>query len=126
MNLLASLSEARSVATPAATMRTLTSPTTTPEMPAAIWRTDLPAGTSGPEHTIDSDQFVVVISGAIDVRIGGEPHLVGEGDGIKLPAGCTRVITPAGDSPASTITFGAANAHATVGDNDPVLVPWTA
>jgi len=126
MNLLASLPVARSVTTPAATMRTLTSPTSSPEMPAAIWRTDLAAGTSGPEHTIDSDQFVVVVSGAIEVRIADEDHLVGEGDGIKLPAGLTRVITPADDRPATTITFGGPDAHATVGDNEPVPVPWTA
>lgn len=126
MNLLASLPRARSATTAAATMRTMTSPTSTPQMPTAIWRTDLSAGTSGPEHTIDSDQFVVVLNGAIEVRIGGEDHLVGEGDGIKLPSGLSRVITPANGSPASTITFGEPNAHATVGDNDPVLVPWTA
>lgn len=126
MNLLASLPLARSVTTPAATMRTMTSPTSTPPMPTAIWRTDLSAGTSGPEHTIDSDQFVVVISGAIEVRIGDDDHLVGEGDGIKLPSGLSRVITPANGAPASTITFGQPDAHARVGDNDPVLVPWTA
>ena len=126
MNLLASLPAARSVTTAAATMRTLTSPTSTPQMPTAIWRTDLPAGASGPEHSIDSDQFVVVINGAIEVRIDDDDHVVGEGDGIKLPSGCTRVIKATDGAPASTITFGQPNARATVGENEPVLVPWTA
>jgi quercetin dioxygenase-like cupin family protein len=125
MNLHATLESARSVTTTAATMRTLTSPSSSPEMPIAIWRTDLPVGAVGPEHAIDTDQFVVVVDGAIDVDIDGRSVRVVEGDGIKLPQGLTRVIKSADDSPASTITIGHPDAHATVGDNHPVPVPWT-
>jgi quercetin dioxygenase-like cupin family protein len=126
MNLHATLESARSVTTTAATMRTLTSPTSTPEMPIAIWRTDLPAGAVGPEHAIDTDQFVVVVDGAIDVDIDGRTYRVAEADGIKLPSGVMRVIKSADNTPASTITVGHPDAHATVGQNDPVPVPWTA
>jgi quercetin dioxygenase-like cupin family protein len=125
MDLLAPLPDARTVSTPAATMRTLTSPTTGPAMPTAIWRTDLAADTPGPDHAIDGDQFVVVVAGAIEVRIDGRDHRVAEGDGIKLPAGSHRVIAAADGRPASTITFGPPEARATVGEGDPVLVPWT-
>ena len=36
-----------------------------------------------------------------------------------------RVIAAADGRPASTITFGPPEARATVGEGDPVLVPWT-
>ena len=126
LTLLTPLGSARTVKTPAATMRTLTSPTSAPAMPVAIWRTDLPASATGPEHAIDTDQFVVVLSGTLDVRIADVDHRVAEGDGIKLPAGATRVIRSADGKPASTLTIGGADARATVGDNAPVPVPWTA
>lgn len=126
MNLHASLTAARSITTPGATMRTLTSPSSTPDMPIAVWRTELPAGVSGPDHSIDGDQFVIVVSGGIDVRVDGIDHHVAEGDGIKLPGGVNRVIKASGDSPAVTITVGPAGARATVGSNDPVPIPWTA
>lgn len=126
MTLHARLEEARTVGTPAATMRTLASPTTTPDLPLAVWRTDLPAGASGPEHVIDVDQFVVVLAGAVDVRVGDRSYVIGTGDGLKLPAGEVRVIAAAHGEPAATLTVGAPAARATVGDNEPVPVPWTA
>ena len=126
MTLHARLDEARTVSTPAATMRTLASPTTAADLPLAVWRTDLPAATSGPAHVIDVDQFVVVLAGAIDVRIGDDSYLVGTGDGLKLPAGLARTIAAANGEPAATLTVGTPDAHATVGDNEPVPVPWTA
>ena len=126
MNLLIDLDHTRCIATAAATMRTLASPTSDPAMPVAVWRTDLPAGSCGPEHTIDADQLVVVLSGAIDVRVGEHHHVVHAGDGIKLPSGVLRVVKAVDDAPAITLTVGGAGALATVAGREPVVVPWTA
>lgn len=126
MSLHITLDSARTVTTPAAVMRTLVSPTTSPAMDLAVWRTDLPAGATGPRHTIDGDQCVVVVSGAVAVEIDGTAYEVGAGDAFLLPGGSVRVIAAAGAEPATTMTVGSPGAHATVGDGEPVAVPWTA
>jgi quercetin dioxygenase-like cupin family protein len=126
MTLHVPLEAARAVSTPAATMRTLASPTTAPDLDVAVWRTELPEGGAGPQHAIDGDQLVVVLRGALRVEIDGTPYDVPEGDAVKLPAGAVRAIAATGGAPATTLTVGRADARATVGDGDPVPVPWTA
>jgi quercetin dioxygenase-like cupin family protein len=126
MSMHITLDSTRTVATAAATMRTLASPSTSPAMDVAVWRTDLPAGSTGPRHRIDGDQLVTVLSGALEVLIDDAAYQVGPGDAILLPGGATRVIAAAGEEPASTLTVGNPNALATVADGQPVPVPWTA
>jgi quercetin dioxygenase-like cupin family protein len=126
MSLHVPLEAARSVSTPAATMRTLASPTTTPDLDVSVWRTELPAGSAGPRHAIDNDQLVVVLSGALRVEVDDASYDVAEGEAVKLPAGSVRAIAAAGAGPATTLSVGRPGARATVGDGDPVPVPWTA
>ena len=38
------------------------------------------------EHTVPYDAFVQVLDGEAEIRIAGEPHLVGTGESIVLPA----------------------------------------
>ncbi len=126
MTLHAPLTTARTVSTPAATMLTLASPTTSPAMDVSVWRTELPQGSVGPRHAVDRDQLVVVLSGAIRVEVAGAAYDLGEGDAVKLPAGAVRTVAAVGAAAATTLTVGGPDAHATVGDGDPVPVPWTA
>jgi len=126
MTLHVPLSEARAVATPAATMRTLASPTTAPAMDVSVWRTELAAGSVGPRHAIDRDQLLVVLDGALRVEVDDAAYDVLTGDAVKLPAGAVRTIAATDGGPATTLTVGGPGALATVGDGDPVPVPWTA
>ncbi|GAB3441005.1 hypothetical protein GCM10027517_16310 [Phycicoccus ginsengisoli] len=126
MSLHISLDAARTVATAAATMRTLATPTTAPALDVAVWRTDLPAGSAGPPHVIDGDQLVVVVDGTLTVQVDDTGREVAAGDAVLLPGGSQRVLGAAGGRPATTLTVGRPNAMATVGDGEPVLVPWTA
>jgi len=127
--LLSRLADARTIETPAATMRTLASPGfgpgLDPALPVSVWRTELAADTPGPEHVVDVDHFVVVIEGALEVRVDGAGHRLAAGDGLLIPAGSTRLIR-AGGTGAVTVTLGGAGGRATVGDADPVLIPWSA
>ena len=118
------MSELRTVATPAATMRTYASPSTEPPADVAVWRTELPAGTAGPLHSIDRDHVVVVVEGTVDVLLGGEQLHVPSGASIVLPAGVPRRIAAAAGSPAVTVTSARPDSRATVGDGEPVEVPW--
>ncbi|HET9632711.1 MAG TPA: cupin domain-containing protein [Terrabacter sp.] len=126
MSLHIPLDTARTVTTAAATMRTLVSPSTSPAMEVAVWRTELPAGAAGPRHTIDGDQLVVVVSGTVAVDVDDTAYEVGAGDAFLLPGGSPRVLAAAGGEPATTITVGRPGARAAVGDGEPVPVPWTA
>ena len=125
MSLHISLDTTRTVSTPAATMRTLVTPSTSPAMDVAVWRTELPAGVAGPRHTIDGDQLVIVVGGTVSVELDDAPHEVCVGDALLLPGGVARVIAAAGGEAATTITVGHPGALATVGDGQPVQVPWT-
>ena len=55
MTLHVPLEAARSVSTPAATMHTFASPTTSPALDVSVWRTELPQGSTGPRHAIDDE-----------------------------------------------------------------------
>jgi quercetin dioxygenase-like cupin family protein len=126
MSLHISLDTTRTVATAAATMRTLASPSTSPAMDVAVWRTELPVGAAGPRHTIDGDQLVVVVNGTLALEVDDTAYEVGAGDAFLLPGGSPRVIAAAGGEPATTITVGRPGARAAVGGGEPVPVPWTA
>ena len=126
MTLHVPLEATRSVSTPAATMRTLASPTTSPTMDVAVWRTELPEGDAGPSHAIDGDQLLVVLTGELRVEVEGTAYDVRAGDAVKLPAGAARSVAATGAGAATTLTVGRPGAFATVEDGEPVPVPWTA
>jgi quercetin dioxygenase-like cupin family protein len=117
------LQDARAVATPAATMRTYTSPTTPARAGLAVWRTEMAAGTSGPLHSVDVEQVVVVVGGELSAEIDGQRYDVVAGDAVLLPAGLERRLT-AGEAGLVTVTASAPGAMARAGDADPVAVPW--
>jgi quercetin dioxygenase-like cupin family protein len=124
MSLLSSFADAKTVKTPAAVMQTLVSPSTGPELPFAAWWTELADDTPGPNHTIDSDQLVVVTAGSVAIQLGDDRFTLAAGDALKLPAGVARVIRALAGR-ARTLTIGYPNACARVGEGEPVLVPWT-
>lgn len=118
------LDDARTTETPAATMRTYASPTTPVHADIAVWRTQMAGGASGPLHTVDTDQVVVVVEGRLSAEIDGHSCLVPAGDSVVLPAGVQRRLT-AGEDGLVTLTASTPAATARVGDGDPVPVPWT-
>ena len=118
------LDDARTTETPAATMRTYASPTTPMPADVAVWRTEMAAGASGPLHTVDTDQVVVVVRGRLSAEIDGSRSQVPAGDSVVLPAGALRRLT-AGEDGLVTLTASTPAATARVGDGDPVPVPWT-
>jgi quercetin dioxygenase-like cupin family protein len=117
------LQEARSIETPAATMRTYASPTTPVGADVAVWRTEMAAGTAGPLHVIDADQVVVVLEGDLSAEIDGRSCSVAAGDSVVLPARSQRRLT-AGTTGLVTLTASTPGARARVGDAEPVPLPW--
>lgn len=118
------LAEVRSTETPAATMRTYTSPTTEVPSPLALWRTEMAAGTAGPVHTVDVDHVVVVLEGSLLAEVDGEQHVVAPGDALTLPAGSSRRLASGEDEPLVTLTAAQPGSAAQVAASEPVPIPW--
>lgn len=117
------LADARTVVTPAATMRTYASPSGPATASVAVWRTEMAAGAAGPLHTVSEDQVLVVVQGSITATVGEQQLDLGTADAVALPAGVTRQVT-AGPDGAVAVVASTPGATARAGDGDPVPVPW--
>ena len=63
-------------------------------------------GSGAPLHVhLDADEVIVVTAGALDLRLGDERRIVGEGHTISIPAGTPHAFTAVGDTPARFIAF---------------------
>jgi quercetin dioxygenase-like cupin family protein len=82
------------------------------------------AAASGPLHTLDREQTVVVLDGELEVTIDGATHHARPGDSVTIPAGALRQLANRGASTLVTVTAALPGAVARVPDGDEVLVPW--
>lgn len=123
MNVLVTLAEARTVETPAASMRTYAGPSAAIATDVVVWRTEMAPEASGPVHVVDTDHAVVVIDGQLRAVVGGTTVEAGPGDCVVLPRGTERQLT-AGPSGVITLTAARPGSTARAGDADPVRVPW--
>lgn len=106
--------------TPAAEMRRY------PGSAVAVWRSTTAPGTAGPVHRIDREQVLVVIEGTLSATVDHTEVNAAPGDAVVLPAGAVRQLRNDGPVPVITITCAIPGSQATVGDGDPVTVPWSA
>src|SRR3954468_17735230 len=83
--------EARRTETPNAVMTTHASPTLGGSG-QALWRVEMAAGATGPEHVMDGEQIWLATGGAATVRLGDEAVVLAPGDALVLPAGVGRRI----------------------------------
>ncbi len=104
------LTDAPTVETPNAVMRTLASPTRHGSA-LAVWQATLQPGASGPEHRMDTDQVYVVLAGSLTVLVDGTPEDASIGDSIFVPADALRQIVNAGDGLVSIVVAMPAGAH---------------
>ncbi len=117
------LSDAAVFETANAVMRTYASPTVG-DNSVAVWRTEMAAGAAGPLHATDVEQVVVVVEGRLEAVVDGVERILAAGDAVVLPPGTPRRLSNAGDGTVVTLTAAHPGAQATVGDADPVPVPW--
>jgi transcriptional regulator with XRE-family HTH domain len=63
------------------------------------------AGREGPGELClgHGEEFVLVLTGAVEFDLGGTRHLLSEGDAIHVAAGETRVVRGHGDSPSRVL-----------------------
>ena len=123
MQPLVTLTRARLIDTPAASMRTYTSPSADSPADISVWRTEMRPETSGPVHVIDTDHVVIVIDGLLRAVVDGTSVEASAGDCVLLPRGAQRQLT-SGPSGVITLTAARPGSTARAGDADPVPVPW--
>lgn len=114
------LNSATTHGTPAAEMRRY------PGSEVAVWRSTTAPGNAGPVHRIDREQVLVVIEGTLSATINQTDVEAVPGDAVVLPAGAVRQLRNDGSVPVVTITCAIPGSRATVGEGDPVTVPWSA
>ncbi len=117
------LSEAPVFETTNALMRTYASPTVG-DNALAVWRTEMAPGATGPLHATDVEQVVVVVEGRLLAVVDRTERVLAAGDAVVLPAGIQRRLSNAGGETVVTLTSALPGALATVGQAEPVPVPW--
>lgn len=112
------LDDAAAHVTPNATMRRYDG------REVAVWRTEMGPAARGPRHRINTDIVVVLVEGGLEVQIGDEVGVLFPGDSALIPAGSLRQLVAA-DSGAVTLSSARPGGVATVGEGEPVSVPWS-
>ena len=115
---------ARVVETPAATMRTYASPTTTEgRAPVAVWRTEMARRRRRRAAAVDLDQVVVVVSGELTAEVAGAAFVV-PGRRQRPAARRRRASAHRRPGRAGHRHGLAARGHGADRAGDPVPVPW--
>jgi quercetin dioxygenase-like cupin family protein len=87
------------------------------------WRLTLAPGASSPDHTLDREEVFVALAGEARATLDGMTHLVGEGDGLIVPAGVAFTIDNPGDEPFEAIACLPVGGRATVA-GESAAPPW--
>ena len=62
-------------------------------------------GAGAPLHTHTMDELIVIMEGALEVRIDGETHLVEKDHTVVIPPGAEHGFRVVGDGPAHLLVF---------------------
>jgi quercetin dioxygenase-like cupin family protein len=116
--------QTRRFETPAGVMTTLASPTLGGAS-RPVWRVEMPPGSAGPAHTVDTEQIWTVLAGGASVRLGTGEVRVGAGDTLVLAPDVERQVTADAAAGLTAIVTSGAGSTATAGGNR-VQPPWTA
>ncbi|MGC4107856.1 MAG: cupin domain-containing protein [Thermomicrobiales bacterium] len=104
-------------------MTTLASPTLGGSDALSLWRVVLPAGASGPLHTMSSEQIWTLDSGSAACTVAGDRHELAPGDAIRIAADVPRQFTTESGATFTVCGFGDAIAR-TDENRDGVVPPW--
>ncbi|GAB3762143.1 cupin domain-containing protein [Microlunatus parietis] len=119
-----SRADARRTETPNAVMTTLASPTQGTTS-LAVWRVEMKAGKTGPDHAFDAEQVWTWLSGAATVSVDARAIDVREGDTLVIPAGVWRQVHT--DAGFTAVVAAAGGSRVTTKDGrDPFVPPWIA
>ncbi|WP_028476908.1 cupin domain-containing protein [Nocardia sp. CNY236] len=117
-------SDARRTETPGGVMTTLASPSQG-GAGFALWRVEVPTGTTGPLHYIDAEQIWTVIAGRFGVTLDATELIVDVGDTVIFPAHALRQVRT-NEGYTAIVTAPAGARAGTPGSGHTQLLPWGA
>ena len=90
-----------------------------------VWRITIPAGTSGPPHSVDREEIFVGLSGEARAELDGAAERLGPGDALVVPAGRSFSISNPGIAPFAALVVLPVGGRAAFPDGAPFSPPWT-
>src|SRR5262245_9723028 len=99
--LIATETNERTTTTAAGAMSALATPSVG-SRELATWRVRMPAGSTGPLHSIDKEQVWMPLAGVFEITVDGETRTLAPGQAGILPAGVDRLIRTL-DAPAEAL-----------------------
>lgn len=88
------------------------------------WRTTLCPGQSGTEHTVDSEEVMLVLSGAPRLALDGVQVDAEPGSVVFVPAGSSVLLDNPGGAEAEVWVTSVPGLTATTGDGGRISPPW--
>ncbi|WP_234327869.1 cupin domain-containing protein [Streptomyces sp. NRRL F-2664] len=108
--------------TPNATMTGLAAPSRG-SSELSTWHVDMPAGATGPEHSVTREQVWTLTTGSLEVTCEGRTETVAAGRTLVLPAGAVRRIHAPEDFRAH-VAMRADGVVSVAGEEEPRILPW--
>ncbi|MFF7332078.1 cupin domain-containing protein [Streptomyces sp. NPDC090306] len=88
------------------------------------WRGEIPAGTTGPVHTVGREEILHVLDGELAVTLDGRPEHVAAGDTLIVNAGTAFGIGNPGTAPAAFWVTTPVGLTAELADGTVLSPPW--
>jgi quercetin dioxygenase-like cupin family protein len=88
------------------------------------WRSEIPAGTETPAHSISREEVFLVLTGSVRLTLDGEPHLLSPGDVAVAPAGSTLKFDTLTESAVTIWVTTSIGLEGVFPDGSRVSPPW--
>jgi quercetin dioxygenase-like cupin family protein len=92
----------------------------------AVWSAEMAPGATGPVHTVDEEQVLVVLGGELELTLRGEARTLRRGTSAVLPAGYERQLVNRSAAPAVALVSSKSGVRASTAQQDGVPLPWAA
>ncbi|WP_329340884.1 cupin domain-containing protein [Streptomyces sp. NBC_00663] len=88
------------------------------------WRGEIPAGTKAPAHTVNREEILHLLAGALLITLDGDTHRLTPGDTVIVNPGATLSVENPTDETAVTWVTTSIGLSATMADGTVITPPW--
>lgn len=88
------------------------------------WRTEIPAGTSGPPHSVSREEVFLMLTGSVELGLDGETRSLRPGDSATAPPGSSIRLSNTTEEPAAMWVTTTIGLEGTLADGSRISPPW--
>ncbi|MCT7355568.1 cupin domain-containing protein [Streptomyces sp. 15-116A] len=88
------------------------------------WRTEIPAGTEAPAHTVSREEILHLLDGELRITLDNHTEHISAGDTVIINTGSTFAVTNPTDHPATTWVTTSVGLEAKLADGTRITPPW--